>query len=429
MSVQAGATPLSEQGKVEGAWFAGNGDRIIASERGGRIGFWDAVSGEALAAEIDRFVGGENSWSKVDQEGKWVLAGSKEGGSRLYDFQTGKAMSAEIPASFQNGRIRAALSPGGFRLMTFEQREVARIHDTKTGQKVAEIPLDVSKDDPDAMPEGVFEQNGKRAWILDSSGAIRCFDTTTWKPVGETLRHPGSGYYSRLSIGADGRYIMACSDQPDCGGIGMVCVWDAATRRLVGKPVEKAWGAGAEFVDGGKRMRVFFGRGASYVASLPSWSADYYLPMHSDLDGPHVLGADAGRLFVSWGADGIVSFTEASTGSPRGSYHGSEPVLQIAASPVKDRVVALLGRERLAEEKAGSATLMRLDRKEDAAPGQPLVCTGYTSLRYQEVLTGDSLAISPDGVRVLLVVDGRVRLFQVADLKELPSTTVAGVAR
>lgn len=419
---QTGATPLSDQGSIGNVWFADAGSRIITQSEGDRIKFWDSETGEPVAAEIDQMPGSKDSWSHIDSQRKWFLVGSKETGSRLYDFQTGKALSAMIPAFFTGGEAKAVLSPGGFRLMTFEQEDLARIYDTKTCRKVAEIALSTRKDGGEGGPEGVFEENGKRAWILDNSGVIRCFDTMAWKPVGEAVQHPGEGYLVGLEVSADGRFILASSDVADCGGMGVVCIWDTMTRRLVGKPVERSWGARGSFVDGGKRVRFSFGRGAGYVAQMPSSGIDYCLPMHNDLDGPQVEVADGGRTFVTWGQDAIIAFTDAATGSPRGAYHTLQRIAGVATSPVKDRVIALLEQERAPDNKPSSLAMIRLDRKESAAPGEPLVCSARVTFMNREDLSGFRMRISPDGTRVLLLIHGRIRIFQVADLKELAST-------
>jgi len=421
---QVGATPLSDQSRIHHAWFASSGDRIVTCAAETRFQFWDAITGEQVPTEIDQFAGGRDSWSHVDPAGKWILAGSKQTGSRLYDFQTGKALSPMISAFFSREEANAVLSPGGFRLIAFERPDVAGIYDTKTGRKLTEIPLSLSSDDGDALPEGVFEENGKRAWILDTGGVIRCLDTTTWKTVGETIRHPGEGYFKGLEVSADGRFVLAYSDVADCGGKGVACVWDALTRRPVGKPVERSWGAAAEFVDGGKRIRFSFGRGASYVAQLPSLNPDYYLPVDDEIGSPQVMSADGGSTFVSWGRDETIVFTDAATGASRGSYHTHQPIVAVVASPVKDRAVALMGQAPKLGEKPSSFTLKRVDRREGAVPGEPLSCSVSATLMNEDGSLGSwvPMQMSPDGTRVMLLSHGRIRLFQVADLKELAST-------
>jgi WD40 repeat protein len=417
------AATLGDLKDFSDAWIVNHGRSVLTDSHRGHLALWDVSTGKRLPSDLDRIAGGQQSWKYVDQEGRWIIAGSNHHGTKLYDMDTGGAISVTLPAYFLGRTAKACLSPDRSLVMTFEQVDVARVYEVKTGRKVAILPLSQNDASIEEGPEGCFENDGKRVWILESGGTIRCYNTMTWQPEGAALQHPGEGVFSGLSISPDSRFIIAASSIPDCGGEGVVRVWDTVTRQPVGNAIERERGACGQFIDNGKRILFSFGRGQPYVASLGSLDAEYYLPLHSDIDGPRVSFANGDRTFVTSGYNTSITFTDSISGEFRGSYEFGDSILDHTSSPVADQAIVILGRPSGADpSKPRPLYVAKVDRKPDAGKGESLRLAAYSAVPQSTDGYSVTVRMAPDGKTFMLLSNNRIRLFNSEDLKELPAT-------
>ena len=201
---------------------------------------------------------------------------------------------------------------------------------------------------------GVVEAGGTRLVVCADPSAVRRFDLTSGREVGDPLRAPGAGW---LPVGGLGPAAMLTGSGAAllvAGAVGgQVCRWDAAT----GEPAGRPWTGNT-----GTLLAIT-------VLRLP----------------------DGRAVIVTSNNDGVVQRWDAVTGEPIGAAlegHRRPVTAMTWATGVDGRAMLI------AQEFLGPV------HRWDAATGEPI---GVLPHQAQGVSEG-GLAVSPDG-RVLFSVD------------------------
>jgi WD40 repeat protein len=129
--------------------------------------WWDLQSGKAVKTlektERARLVMG------LSPDSKLAVLGDYEGGGELYDIESGKSLK-KIDGGVMHGPYgpfnAAAFRPGNAQVIIFQQQD-AQLIDTKTGAKLAKLPL------PNGFRTNAsFSPSGKTAAIVDAMQII-----------------------------------------------------------------------------------------------------------------------------------------------------------------------------------------------------------------------------------------------------------------
>jgi WD40 repeat protein len=319
--------------------FNHDGSRVIVRRESGSIGVSEAPSGKAVDTNLSPGTVAEH-WV-VSEDRKRLVAGFKDGHSRVFDTTTGKALSPLLGLPLKPGlNMPALFSTDGATLLIFGDKEVA-VFNVSTGKRTVTIPLkkgpnveESPGEDAFAAEPGsaAFAAGGAQCFLIDSRGDVRRYDTKVWKPIGKPMHHPETQHswqYS-LAVSEDGKWLATFDDPGENALKANLQLWDVAAQKPLGDPMVATNGLTARFL-GDNRVLVIpeRGEGAS-VMDLPSMKVAYTLGSpHDDVDGPKAKVSPDGKWLLVWGADRRFDLFDASTGKLQGQHPGSGQISDV----------------------------------------------------------------------------------------------------
>jgi len=314
-------------GDLRGVWqanFNHDASRLVVRTLG-EMGLWDTRKGTRIAG--DAALKKPSNIYVMNPDLRKFLVGFKDGHAQVFDASSGSAVSPEFDLSFrENGNPQSVFSPDGGTIVFFGEKE-AMVLDTKTGKRVATIPIPFElEENSDATAAATFVSAGAKCFIMEPHGAVTAYETKGWTQVGKPMKHPpaDSAYDFGFEASPDGKWIVTFDSPGENGPKGQLQAWDALTNKPLGDPLSATNGMSGRFLPGQDRVLVQGGRGDASVRNLPSMSIAYVVRMHDDIDGPKIDVFPNGKWLVAWGPDKKVDLIDAVSGEILKSY--SSPI-------------------------------------------------------------------------------------------------------
>jgi WD40 repeat protein len=201
-------------------------------------------------------------------DGRLVATASRDRTARVWDANTGAAISPPLRHNAKNGVWRVAFSPEGSRLVTAAQDGTARIWDANTGAPITQ-PLKHSPSDLfNLSGQGVecvaFSPNGQRVATASDDKTARVWDAATGAPITPPLPHTRTVIH--VAFSHNGRYVATAS------GDRTARVWDAATGQPVTPPLMHDGEVGsAQFTPDDRRLTTVSLDEKTHTARVWSW--------------------------------------------------------------------------------------------------------------------------------------------------------------
>ena len=409
-TLAAESEKLSDLRGVFRANFNHDGSCVVVRHRDGDVGIWEVSSGTRIAGDLEPSTG-SNAYV-MSPDAKMVLVGLQEGGSRVFDAGTAKAISPilDVPVGSER-QMPAVFSPDGSTVLIFAAKEAA-VFDVRHGKRVASIPLPAgpNEDEPGAA---TFAAGGAQCFVMDGIGNVTRYDTREWKPIGKPMPHPfaESAYDFGFNTSEDGKWLVTFDGPGENGPKGHLQVWDASTNKPVGKPVVAVNGLTGRFLNN-NRILISPGRGDATVRDLPSMKVACSLRPHDDVHGASVDVSPDSKWILSWGADRILNLFDAASGKLATSHSAEATVSSVIMAPDSSACYVVYHNSAFLLQNHYDNYIIKLSFPE-------LKITD--SLRILDFVLNASL--SPDGKR-LLVLQGmsdqeRLLFFDAANLKPL----------
>jgi WD40 repeat protein len=319
------ATPLVQAAdsarlaELRGVWqahFNHDASRLVVRTRNGELGLWDARKGTRI--NTDAALKKPSSAYVMSPDARKFLAGFKDGGARVFDASTGFAASPLLDLSLrEDSNPQAVFSPDGGTIVFLGEKE-ASVLDVKTGKRISTIPIafELEEDSGSTAATG-FASEGAKCFVMDSQGVVTAYQTKSWTPLGQPMKHPAaeSAYEFGFEASKDGKWIVTFDGPGENGPKGQFQAWDASTNKPLGDPLSAVNGMSGRFLPGQDRVLVQAGRGDATVRELPSMAIAYTIKQHDEVDGPQVEVFPNGKWLIAWGPDKKVDLIDAVSGN------------------------------------------------------------------------------------------------------------------
>ncbi len=383
--------PMQHPNMLWSVAFSPDGKTVLTACGDSSARLWDAASGSPIGQPMVH----EDSVTAVaySPDGKSVVATGRSG--QIWDVATGRPICKPIKVC---DVWSVVFSPDGKAVLTGSQNDTALLWEAVSAKPIGKSPQRQYSDDTYAK---AFSPDGKLALTGSVSGA-RIWDAATGKPIGQPLEHQG---VESLAFSPDGKSIITGSVTKNTARI-----WDAATGQPIGQPMVH---------QGPVRSVAFNPDGRSVLTGSDDmtarfWDAVTAQPLGQPLEHQGEVNAVAyspdGKTVLTGSEDGAARLWDAVIGQPMGKPLVEQEVNLAAFSP-NGKAIVTGSRERTA-------------RIWDAATGrpigQPMVHRAWVrsivfSPDGKTVLTGTSDVHGPDGKPILSESDGKtVRLWDAA---------------
>ncbi len=216
-------SPMALEAHPSAAAFSPDGKSLVTGGFDKLTRLWDPLTGQPIGKPIQH---ADPVLSIVySHDSKTVLTRySHDDEARLWDARTWRPIGQPLK---HTGDVRAAaFSPDGKTVLTGSSDRTSRIWDAATGEPVGK-PL-VHDAEVTAV---AFSPRGE-TFLTGSSTAARLWSENVGLPMGKSLQHQGG--VSSVLYGPGGTTVLTI-------GSGFfdksICLWDAATGLLIGKPM------------------------------------------------------------------------------------------------------------------------------------------------------------------------------------------------
>lgn len=280
-------------------------------------------------------------------------------------------------------------------------------------------PAGPALSDPDPVLAAVCNPSGHRILTASSKGAVRLWDRVTGRPIGDPL--PTDGLMTAVAFGPDGRRFAVAGENAQHRGEAVL--WDTAAMKPVAPTLLHPGRVNAvTFTPDGATLvtgcSVTDDSGAVVGGEVRMWDA-----ASGTARGRAIAHADAvtavavspdGRLILSGCADRVARLWDRSSGRPVGAPRQHPFPIEAAAFSPDGKTVFTGGGSTRYSGPRGPAGAQFGVLVWDAAAGKPMTGT----LTHPDAVHG--LAVRGDG-RLLATAcrDGRIRLYEVGDLRPL----------
>jgi WD40 repeat protein len=282
-----------------------NPDGKILLTAGGTLGakLWDAQTGQALSRPLK--LEGALSAAAFSRDGSKLVLGDSEGDARIFDVTTQKAVGR--PFEQKKEITSVSFSDDGQKVLTSSADGTAREWDAATGRSLA---TSMEHDRPLFL--AAFNPNADRVLTVDKEGAVQLWQADNGNALGDSIKVDLQGapawYEPSVSFSPEGRGFLVT------GWDGAVKFYDNKGRRSGHPLFLDGLGARAVYSPDGKRVltSVVFG-GAVGMARV--WGAKSHLPLKFSLktpgkimvlafnsDGSEVLTGDTDHVVRVWDA-------------------------------------------------------------------------------------------------------------------------------
>ena len=405
-----GSGPASLRGVAQ-ANLNFDSSRLIVRTRTGELGLFDVkkktrIPGDAALKKP------ANSYI-LSPDTRKFLVDFKGGKGRVFDTSSGAAVSPVLDLSLrEEAKPKALFSPDGATILYFGEKE-SSVLDVKTGKRIATIPVPFElEENSDSTATALFASGGAKCFVMDPHGVVTAYETKSWTPVGQPMKHPTNefAYDFGFDASSDAKWLVTFDGPGENGPKGQLQVWDALTNKPLGAPLSAVNGMSGRFLPGQDRVLVESGRGEATVRDLPSMATAYVIKQHDDLDGPRVALFPNGKWLLAWGPDRNIDLIDTTDGKVLKSHLAPAAVSGMVMPPDSSGCFVGYDNGAFATEGYYDSYLQRVDVPEFESKG---------SIRILDFVLHQS--ISPDG-RWIIIVQGaseqeKVALFDATTLK------------
>lgn len=319
---------LGHKAHLLGAWYSGDGKRLLTLAEDATCRLWDPATGAAVATLSEtsgqpwlcRFVG--------SQDARRALTLANEPVVHLWDGQTGKPLAALSGHSLPVSIVRS--SPDGSRIVT-AAGSAAILWDGQTGQR-----LQALAGHSENIKDASYSPDGARLVTTSADQTARLWDGKTGQLVAVLEGHTGTVYSASFTL-AGGKAIMTISAD------GTARLWDSQSGRSLFPPIGHPRYSQVLALSGdGSRMVI-----RSESGSLELWdrilgnirgsltAKDTSLAGEGENPGEVAVSfSPNGRRLITGGSDGMVRIWDGRTGQPLIALKGHRSrVLSIAWTP------------------------------------------------------------------------------------------------
>jgi WD40 repeat protein/tetratricopeptide (TPR) repeat protein len=409
----------AHDGSLTEAVFSPDGKRVATAGAGpdrlGLVQVWDVATGRPVTPPLrHRRANWPPEWEQqvyaltFSADGR-LLASANVGEVVVWEVESGRRLASwEAPGSVR----RLRFTPDGARLLVTwvktvsreAARYAARVWDARTGKPVSpEVESQALYQDSGAGGDAVFIPDGRRLAITDEAGGkaiVRVVDVATGKDLRVLKPHKPGDMFNRLEYSPDGKRLLGSEND-----LGIV-TWDADA----GKPPSilnqlGGFGHGAFSADGSRLLT--FGA-AAYVWDTASGNRiSTFRPQvgtirAADLsaDGVRALTVTEDGTLQVWDVSGPAGW--------RGTAVG--PSLRLAPGGWPTAKFSPDGRQVLVTAGGRQAWLWDFGSFEPERPTDDTawMVRGATSTYRSEP---QARSLAPDGRRLAVARDGRLRLF------------------
>ncbi len=294
---------FAHDGSVVAVAYSPDGKTLLTA--GGTLGakLWDAQTGQAVSRPLK--LDGSLTAAAFSLDGSKLILGDSQGDARIFDVATQKAVGRPIEQKKEITSV--SFSGDGLKALTSSADGTAREWDAATGRPLA-TPMEHDR----PLFLAAFNPNADRVLTVDKEGAVQLWKADDGNALGDSIKVNLDGapawYKPSVCFSPEGRGFLVT------GWDGAVKFYDNKGRRSGYPLFLDGLGARAVYSPDGKRVltSVVFG-GAVGLARV--WGAKSHLPLKFNLktpgkimvlafnsDGSQVLTGDTDHVVRVWDA-------------------------------------------------------------------------------------------------------------------------------
>jgi len=307
--------PLSCPGRLRFVGFVGEPLRMIGAAGNGGVILWDVTNGRATTTQFKQ-LGAQHIAFSPDKRTAFTAA-ELNSTSHCWDVQNGKRVFPPLKHEF--GATYADFSADGLQLLTASHDGLVRLWNMSSQSESLTLPHDGE------VVTACFSPDGTKILTAGLERVARLWNSTN----GELLHSfRNSNYVAQAMFSADGRRVLT---SPGLLGwssslLGTtVCIWDASTGKLLGKPLLHRTNVLAAAISGDGQLAAT----ATHDGVLRIWSVDRGEPVgpilqHSNSvlsigfspDSQKILTASSGGAAVWVWKTGALAFPQLKHDAP-----------------------------------------------------------------------------------------------------------------
>ncbi|MCI0361384.1 MAG: protein kinase, partial [Planctomycetaceae bacterium] len=365
--------------------FSPDGHRLALASMDGTVRIWDAAAGkEVVTLRHGPAFTHAVSHVAFSQDGHYAVSAGADNTARVWNVTTGTALSP--PLRHGDKVTRASFGRDGRQVLTVSADQAVRIWDLASS-RLATPPLEHE----DAVAHASFDHGGRRAVTAGADRVARVWDLVSGRCQGPPLVHSHKLLYAAFT--ADGGVVTTGENNRD--GVGDASVWNAAMGKIIFRRATEQRILGVPDTDPTVR-RAWFSPDGRWLLAVDRVGAAQIWDVATGKPVTDVLEHGSPVTGVSFSADGRHVLTETFL-----------PDYTVRALLASGATPAALGKLIQLIRPANTVNMWEVSGGKRVATVGPWSDSASLSFRHA--------AFSPDGRHLLLVSDGKARLWDIAE--------------